>query len=907
VSDLSRNGFAPGDVLTSNMPPRRTRAALFALVVLALQPVTSLARDEPAANAQARSVRAVRLTDPINIDGRLDDVAWQRAEVAGDFVQRDPDEGKPGSERTELRVAYDDDAIYVGVRLFDREPRRIVKRLSRRDDVSDSDSFTLYLDPHHDHLTGAIFTVSAAGVQADATLYNDSWNDSSWDAVWVSAVSIDEQGWSAELRIPLSELRFTREADLTWGINAARVVARRNETSWLQMVPKKESGIASRMAHLVGLLGIRPRRHLALLPYAVARQEWVAPPAPGDPFNDGSRAFGGLGLDAKLGVTSNLTLDATVNPDFGQVEVDPAVVNLTEFETFYDEKRPFFIEGAQIFSNFGRNGANNFWGFNRSEPDIFYSRRIGRSPQGSADGEAVDTPTATTIFGAAKLTGKTASGWSLGLLEAVTAREQARVFDGSTTGRADVEPLTNYLVARGHRDLGRGGVGLLATSVLRDLNDPSLAALIPGRASVAGVDGYLFLDSKKEWVLTGRVAGSRIVGSQESMLSIQQAPQRYFQRPDSRVDRLDPLATSLSGWTGSLNLNRNSGNLQVNAALWATSPGFESNDIGFNSRSDRWGGHVVGTWRKTKPDRLTRRRQLSIAKWYALNFDGDRQGDGLHVFGNAQLRNFWTVGVNGFKRWRAYNDGLTRGGPSALAGAALGVGAFVETDDRKAVTGAVEAFSTSNEYGSRSLETYLRLTLKPSSGLSLSLGPSLLKNRTIAQWVGAVADPLATATCGSRYVFGEMDQTEWAMSVRLNWILSPRLSFQLYAQPLVSAGDYENFKEFLRPKSFDFARYGVDAGSISYDAATSTYTATPGGGAPSFTFANPDFNWKSLRVNAVARWEYRPGSTLYLVWAQNRVNAANPGDFDLGRDLGDLMGAPADDVLMLKVSYRFGR
>jgi hypothetical protein len=889
------------------MPARPKLRGICALsAVLAAGPLA--ASEEPAANAQARGLRAVRITDPINLDGRLDDVAWQRAEAVSEFVQRDPDEGRPATERTELRVAYDDGAIYVGVRLFDREPARIVRRLSRRDDVADADRFTLYLDPHHDHLTGAIFVVSAAGVQADATLYNDSWEDSSWDAVWASAVAVDAEGWTVELRIPLSELRFSTGEELTWGINAARYLQRRNESSWLQMVPKKESGTASRMAHLTGLSGIRPRTHLALVPYAAARQEWVASTSPTDPWNDGSRAFGSLGLDAKYGVTSNLTLDATVNPDFGQVEVDPAVVNLTEFETFYEEKRPFFIEGAQILGNFGRNGANSFWGFNRSEPDVFYSRRIGRSPQGSAAGEVVDQPTATTIFGAAKLTGKTAAGWSLGLLEAVTAREHARTLADGATGSAEVEPLTNYLLARGHRDLGRGGVGFLGTSVLRDLSDPSLAEILARRAFVGGVDGYFFLDAKrKEWVLTGRVAGSRLEGSHAAMLGMQQAPQRYFQRPDSAVNRLDPEATTVSGWTGSVNLNRNSGDFLVNAALWATSPGFESNDLGYNYRSDRWGGHVVGTWRKTEPDRVTRRRQISVAKWYSLNFDGDRQGDGVHLMGNAQLRNFWSVGVNGFKRWRSYNDGLTRGGPSGLAGAALGGGAWVESDDRKRVTGALEAFYTSNEYGAHSLESNLRLTVKPSSGLSLSLGPTLMKVHAMAQWVGAVEDPLATATYGSRYVFGEMDQTEVSMSVRLNWILSPRLSFQIYAQPLVSAGDYESFKEFLQPRTFDFARYGLDKGSIQYDAATSTYTVAPGGGAQPFTFSNPDFNWKSLRINAVARWEYRPGSTLYLVWTQNRSNTANPGDFEVGRDLDNLMSAPADDVLMVKVSYRFGR
>src|SRR5262245_9927028 len=428
-------------------------------------------------------VQAVRTSEPIRIDGHLDDAAWQQAPPATTFRQMDPKEGEPATEKTELRVAYDDEALYVGFRLFDTEPARIVRRLSRRDDDADADHVKLYLDPRLDHQTGAIFLVTAAGVRADAVLFNDSWDDSSWDAVWQSAVSIDGQGWSAELRIPFSQLRFSSGDAQTWGINAARFIQRKNETDWLELVPKKESGIASRMAHVSGLDGLRPRRALSVLPYAVARSEHVSAGA-GDPFNDGSRQFAGFGADLKYGVTTNLTLDATINPDFGQVEVDPAVVNLSQFETFFEERRPFFIEGSQIISNFGRNGANNFWGFNRSEPNLFYSRRIGRSPQGEADADFVDGGDATTIIGATKLTGKTGGGWSLGLLDAVTANEYARTFSGAREGRVLVEPLSNYFVARAHRDVGRGGLGVLGTSVIRSEGSPALAERLVRRAHV---------------------------------------------------------------------------------------------------------------------------------------------------------------------------------------------------------------------------------------------------------------------------------------------------------------------------------------------------------------------------------------------------------------------------------------
>ncbi len=415
-------------------------------------------------------VHAVRTPTPIRVDGRLDDVGWQQAQRLTGFIQRLPDEGKPALGQTELQIAYDDDAIYVGARLLDHEPSRIVRRLTRRDVAADADRFSIFFDPHHDHLTGVEFRVSAAGVQRDAVIYNDVYQDDTWDAVWDSAVGMDDRGWTVEMRIPFSQLRFPQADVLVWGVNAQRIVHRTGEESWLSITPSNESGLASRMPHLDGLSGIPPARHLELLPYVTARTEYVDPPVSGNPFNDGSRAFAGAGLDLKYGVASNLTLDATVNPDFGQVEVDPAVVNLSASETFFEEKRPFFTEGSQILSRFGKSGASEYWSYFFFEPQLFYSRRIGRSPQAPAPGPYVDTPTTTTILGAAKLTGKTRRGWTLGVMEAVTGREYSRVSDGFVS-RDDVqaEPLTNYFVGRAQHSLGsRASLGLLTTMVHRE-------------------------------------------------------------------------------------------------------------------------------------------------------------------------------------------------------------------------------------------------------------------------------------------------------------------------------------------------------------------------------------------------------------------------------------------------------
>jgi hypothetical protein len=857
-------------------------------------------------------VRAVRAPHPPVIDGHLTDEAWETATPVSGFTQRDPIEGAPATEDTEIRILFDDTALYVGARMFDAHPDRLVRRLSARDSNFDSDWIGIYLDPLHDKLTGAMFRVSSSNSQQDMVLYNDSWTDWSWDAVWQSGVSVDDKGWLAEIRIPLSQLRFTGASQQTWGINVERYVQRTNESSFLRMVPKNESGIASRMIDLAGLDGLKPGRHLELLPYVATRAEFITPPALDGvrtPFNDGAQAFAAAGLDVKWGLTNNLTVTGTLNPDFGQVEVDPAVVNLTAFETYFPEKRAFFLEGSQIFNNFGQGGANDSWGFNDSEPILFYSRRIGRAPQVAPSGDFVDVPAATTILGAAKLTGKTRSNWSLGFLEAVTGEEAARFQNGRVRGTTTVEPLTNYVVARVQRDIARrAGVGFLMTAANRQLEDDRMRNALVSQAYVFGGDGYVFVDRDRSWALTGRLAGSQVDGTTAVITRLQLAPQRYFQRPDAPQVSLNPERTSLAGYTGRLMLNRNTGVWRVNASLWGVSPGFESNALGFHSTGDRGGTHVVWTLQNNTPGRVLRSRFLWAAKWYTWNGNHDLQSDGDQLSFQARFLNYWQANVNvGTNRW-TQNDQLTRGGPSSGKPGGGFINVNGNTDSRQPFW--FSGFYSKNwcECDGGGYSTGVTVTYKPSSRLTLATGPNWNRNRQPAQYVTSVADATATNTYGGRYVFGELSQTQLTLQTRLTGLLSSKVSVTLFMQPLLAAGDYTRFKELAAPRTFDFVVYGDEGNhQLSFDPAHDVYTVTPDTGAPPFSFSNPDFNLKSLRMNVVFRWELKPGSTLYAVWTRQQQDTSDPGSFALGRDARAMLSAHGDDVVLMKLAYWLGR
>ncbi|MCC7415523.1 MAG: carbohydrate binding family 9 domain-containing protein [Acidobacteria bacterium] len=856
------------------------------------------------------SLSAARAAAPPVIDGRLTDEQWAMAVPLSGFTQQDPDEGQPATANTEVRVLYDDDSLYIAVRMFDDDPARVSTRLSKRDEEPDADRISIYLDPMHDHQTGFVFSVSASGVQRDQVLYNDSWTDGTWDAVWDSGASVDAQGWCAEVRIPLSQLRFTAAPRQTWGMNVERFIRRKNETDWLELVRKSESGVASRMAHLSGVDGIAPKRHLELRPYTAARSELIAPEDGGDPFNDGSRMFASGGLDLKYGLTSALTLNATFNPDFGQVEVDPAVVNLSAFETFFEEKRPFFLEGSQVFGSFGQGGANSFWGFNASDPQIFYSRRIGRAPHLSADADYEDAPAAATILAAAKLTGKTARGWSVGLLEAMTDRETAGTMTGGVRGREEVEPLTNFTVARIQRDIGRrGGAGMLFTSVTRRLTSAALIETLTRQAYVAGGDAYWYLDDRQDWVATGKFSISHLRGSAAAIARAQKASARYFQRPDAPQVSLDERRTSLSGFAGRINLNKNAGLRTINVALWGVSPGFESNDLGFHGTGDRAGAHIVWFNRNVTPGRIVRSRSWWIAKAYAWNFNRELQYDAVTGRVSFTFLNYWQAGGGGSVSRQTMDDRLTRGGPSTISPERFAANGDLGSDQRRPVSLNLFANGSRARAGSWTANWGTTITLKPSSKLYISTGPQYNGAYSVAQYIDEIDDATAVDTYGHRYVFGEIDQTQLTLTTRVNVTFSGKQALQIFAQPLIASGRYTHFKEVAQPRTYDFVEFAAPGRSLVYDAAAGRYTADPddAGEAPGFVFDNPDFSLKSLRLSAVYRWELKPGSTLYLVWTREQEDKSNPGTFALGRDAKVLFKAPGDDVFLVKVAYWIGR
>jgi hypothetical protein len=848
-------------------------------------------------------VRAVRVSGEIALDGDLSEPAWALALPVSDFTQREPQEGAPATERTEVRILYDDDALYVGARLYDSRPDSVMAQLARRDRITSSDRFIVFLDSYHDRRTGFFFGVNAAGTLYDGTLYNDDWDSDVWDGVWEGKASRDSLGWSAELKIPYSQLRFQRQKSYRWGINFKREIARRNERDYLVRTPSNGSGFVSRFADLVGIDEVSPPPRLEVLPYITTRAEYMGHEA-ADPFNDGSRLGAGLGGDLKLGIGSNLTLDATVNPDFGQVEVDPAVVNLSDVETFFEEHRPFFVEGANIF-NYGYGGANDFWGFNWAAPDFLYSRRIGRAPQGELpDGiDYSSVPNGTNIIGAAKLSGKVGD-WSLGALSAVTGREHARFAAGPRRWQQEVEPLTHYGVYRAQRELGGGrhGLGFIGTVTARSLEEPQLRDELSSSALGLGFDGWATLDKGRVWVVSGWGGLSRIGGTAERIRNLQQSSVHYFQRPDADYLGVDSNRTSLSGYAGRVSINKQKGNWMFNSAVGVVDPNFEVNDLGFQFRGDQINTHVMFGHKWTRPGRLMRSWRINFAGFRSYNFGGDVTWTGLFLTGLYELHNFstgrWFIAYNP----RTVSDRRTRGGPLMINQAGVEWDFGLDSDPNKRWVFGMGLHGNHYRLGwEQSWSARAALEWKPGARVSLRIEPQVDRSRTSAQYVDSFDDAMAAATFGHRYVFADLYQTTVSASVRLNWIFTPRLSLEVYTQPLLSSGHYTGYKELARPRSYEFNGYPDPTPTADPDRIVLDPDGT--GPAAAQEIDDPNFSLASLRGNAVLRWEYSPGSTLYLVWTQNRSDTETIGTFRTGRALDRLFGAPADNIFMVKVSY----
>jgi hypothetical protein len=862
---------------------------------------------------------AKRRTSSIAIDGKLDEAAWADANVVTQFTQVDPKQGEPATQRTEIRILFDDDAVYIGAKMYDTEGAAGVRTsLVRRDQPFNSDYIEIVLDSFHDHLGQAFFDVNPSGSIQDRIGAGSACCDSGWDPIWKASAHIDTDGWTAELRIPLSQLRFSRDSVQTWGMQLVRFIQRTNELDQWSYWKKTESGGPGRFGHLDGIeINSQAKKNLELLPYVVGRSKNVAF-TPGDPFNSGHQASSRVGLDLKYLLSTNLTLDATINPDFGQVEVDPAVVNLSAFETSFDEKRPFFVAGSGVFSY---DNLSCFFCSNVSSLSAFYSRRIGRSPTGAdlayGAGPYADVPDATTILGAAKITGHTSNGFTVGVLDAVTGQANARVQlgDGSRATQ-EVEPLTNYFVGRVKKDLMKGDLvlGGIATSVNRRMDD-TFAPRLNSHSELLGTD-WLYQWGERRFSFQGNLAVSSIEGDPRDILAHQESSAHYFQRPDRASgsqgwfgNQLDSTATSMRGLGAYARIAKDAGDWMWESAINLRTPGFENNDIAFLRSADYiwYNANIVRHF--TKPTSWYRDLFVLVGGQQQVNFSGDKTDGQLQFSVQNLLPNFWRVSSFYFYRPELADDHLLRGGPLVNRPSLGFTSVSVNSDSRRALI-----WSGNYDYGRTTLGGWnadygLNAQYHPKSNIAVSFGPSWSESLSMLQYVSRVSDPTATAFYGNRYVMSSIKQKTLALDTRFNVTFTPLMTLELYAQPFFATGEYFDFKEFDKPRAGNFTVYGKGRGTIAStrDASgvVTSYTIDPDGAGPAVAFPirNPNFNLRSLRGNAVFRWEYHPGSTLYVAWTHARSDQQPIGDFNFSRDEQGLLATRPDNILLIKASW----
>jgi hypothetical protein len=680
----------------------------------------------------------------------------------------------------------------------------------------------------------------------------------------------------------------------------------------------------SRSADLTNIRDIHPPKRREYLPYVTSSHANL-PSLESNAFIEGSETEFDIGADLKFGIGANLTVDATINPDFGQVEADPSSINLSDNETYYSEKRPFFLEGRSIF-NFGNSGPTNNWNINYSTPQFFYSRRIGRPPQGRVyiDGDSLDQPDAARILGAAKISGKIGDDWSVGGLTALTNREYARYYDNGKIVDEQVEPFTSYNLIRAQKEIedGRYGLGFMGTltnrfmngiDLLGDLDEAhSSSNSLSERGVGLGVDGWAFLGKDRDWAFGGWGGFTNVSGSESRIFSLQHNSSHYFQRPDAEHVELDSNATSLRGHAGRLSLNKENGNVMFNAALGWISPGFESNDLGITRSTDIINKHIGVGYRWTERGEYIRSARADVI--YATNHDFDmvKTADVMFGMGYISFVNFWSVSVDGGYSGEVLNDRALRGGPRVIEVPELFFSAGMSSDHRKDLSMHTSVSFGSDSDGGNNSGLSVELNAKLGSRLNLSFGPNMYRTTDMNQYIRRVSDDANTEMYGNRYVFSKIEYTEVGADIRIDYPITPRFTLQGYFQPFIGIGDYSGFKEYSKPESDEFLVYGEDGSSINEQVDENGYkyyTIDPTGGdaADAFTLYDPDFNEKSLVGTLVLRWEFSPGSSLFFVWTHNGYNGENPAKFDLSRDLSDLFASDADDVFALKLSYWFSQ
>ncbi len=838
--------------------------------------------------------------NPPVADGVIGENEWPDDGWESGFVQQKPLEGQAGTQQTSFKIMYDSDHLYVAFRVHETEPEKVSRRLSRRDEM-EGDMVGIQIDSYFDKTTAFFFWVTAAGVKIDGVNVDGNREDMSWDALWTGRTASDSHGWTAEMRIPLSQLRFSYAETHTWGLQVIRYIQRYNEVDIWQPIPRDASTWVSRFGTMEGLRGIEPKRQIELMPYLVASTERYKKEE-GNPFRTGKASGISAGFDGKIGITNNMILDFTINPDFGQVEADPSEVNLTAFESYFEEKRPFFVEGRNILS-FGVTPGEN----ESSSDNLFYSRRIGRAPHRDlSDYDYTDAPTNTTILGAFKLTGKTSNGWSVGLLESVTSLERAEVIISESREKIDIEPVTNYFIGRLQKDFNKGTTkfGGMFTAVNRNLEDAAMNNL--HRSAYTG--GFDFNHTWKDRTYFLNIKGmfSHVLGDSSAIKETQESSARYFQRPDATYVNYDPSRKSLSGHAGIVEFGKG-GNGSWRYTTWVNwrSPGFEINDAGFQRRSDDIFQVIWVGYRYYKPFGIFKEISLNFNQWSGWDFGMNNKYSGTNINVNTRFKNQWSYSFGLNRDFAQRSNNILRGGPSMLLPGGNNIWTSLSTDySRKFSAGASFNLYKGDEGANDFRNLNLRLTWTPLNALNISVLPFYSKNNTMLQYIKT-----SSMQGDSRYIFASLEQETIGLPIRINYGITPDLTIQYYGQPFISAGKYTRYKMITDPKADNYqGRFrNYSEAQLGYNSDNEVFNVDEDlNGTVDYSFDKRDFNAFYFISNLIIRWEYLPGSSVYLVWSQKRSDYQSLGTFRPGPDMDHLSTIYPHNVFLIKVSYRLG-
>jgi hypothetical protein len=860
-------------------------------------PLSATGAEDPPAQAPAqprkhelpkRIYTVARLVGPPpKIDGKLDDPCWTQGEWQGNFTQREPHEGQPGSQPTQMKILYDDKYVYVAIRAFDSDLANQPRLRGKRDEFT-GDIVGINFDSYHDKRTGFEFDLTSGGSKIDLLLRNDG-VDTDWNAVWDGKVGTEKDAWTAEFRIPFSQLRYGSQQVQVWGLHCWRWINRYQEESDWQLLPMDSPGFVYSFGELHGIRDLPPSRRIEILPYVLMKYATTAPQA-GNPYSQGTKTSFEGGLDAKIGLTSNFTTDLTINPDFGQVEADPSQINLTTYETFLAEKRPFFLEGRNIFD------------YGIDDDVMFYSRRIGQAPAFDAPANGfTDAPTSTRILGAAKVTGKTPDGLSVGIVQGFTDSTVADITENGVARQQTIAPLTSYTAARVQQDIDKGNalIGGIFTATARN-NDDDTIDLLPEHAYTGGLDLVQHWSDRTYFLQLQGIA-SRVDGSAPAIQALVLDPVHNYQRPDATYLGTENGATHLDGTGGDLRVGKdNNGRWRFYGGAGWRSPGLELNDLGYLKTADLLHHYAQLENYDTSTGSFVRKNDLRLKETGTYDFGGEYLGQELQLNDDLTLNSNWSFSGQVIYDSEQLDPRVLRGGPAVLVPGRVSTWWAAQTDSSKQQQFRLELSQAAARDGSSHLIGIAPdYTARLCNIVNLETKVSYTSDVEDFQYAGTAS------TAGSnRYVMGRMNQQTLSTTVRFDVNLSPELTLSYYGSPFVSTGRYTQLKLVTVPRAPQYGgRFRRLDSSAVFDPTSNSYLVNDPGGT--FTLANPDFSWRELNSNLVLRWEYKTGSTVYVVWSQSRTNGDYLGDFSAGPEFGRLFGTHPDNTILVKFNYWF--